>query len=242
MITIAAVLHAQQDSNWKIDIGFRFFKYSASGFPNEISFNPVFDRWERVNQNKEEYTVSNYKPLEPLYFNMNFGGDFFIRYKKHLLIKLGYDYSNPLGIGGTGNIDYVDLSTDRQYTESKSFSYTSHQITYFVGPIVPVGINGAEIYLGFSVMSPTWVMYRESYARSEDGVSTRTYDRTFTGFFGSCRALMGIQIPVLEKLRIGSEATFSFLNYMPLTSGDLKDNSFQFPAMKWNFTVRYTIH
>ena len=67
------------------------------------------------------------------------------------------------------------------------------------------------------------------------------YTKTFKGFFGSCRSLIGIQIPITENLKLGSEAVFSFLNYMELKSGTLKDYSFRFPMMKWNFTVRYRI-
>ena len=66
-------------------------------------------------------------------------------------------------------------------------------------------------------------------------------DKSFSGFFGSCRALVGIQSPISERFRLGSEAVFTFLNYMMLESGDLSDNSFQFPNMKWNFTVRYSL-
>ena len=90
-------------------------------------------------------------------------------------------------------------------------------------------------------MPPTQVIYTEKYRKTQDGEVTENYDKTFTGFFGSCRTLFGIQIPVSEKLKLGSEAVFSFVNYMKLESDDLKDHSFRFPNMKWNFIVRYEI-
>ncbi len=163
-------LVAQDGSKWDVDFGLRGFKYSAEGGPNEINYNPVFTKWESINQNHTDYSVSKYQPLEPLYFNMNFGMDLFIRYKKHLLIKVGYDYSNPFGIGGKGNIDYVDNSNGIEYTEQKEFSYTSHQINYFIGPIISLPDKSAEIYLGFSPMAPTWIHYTEKYTSIVDTV------------------------------------------------------------------------
>ncbi len=232
-------LPAEEGSDWQLDAGFRFFKYSA-GTPNEIDYNPVFRRWESINQNRSQYTVISYQPLEPLSFNMNFGIDLFIGYRKYLLIKLGYDYSNPLGIGGKGAIEYIDLSGGNRYGEEKEFSYTSHQISYFIGPMVPIN-NRAEIYLGFSVMSPTWVFYREKYKMSENGAVIEAYDRNFKGMFGSCRSLMGIQVAAGERIKLGSEAVFTFLNYMHLKSGSIDDYSFRFPRMKWNIVIRYKI-
>lgn len=82
--------------------------------PIQICFRDVGD-----NQNSIAYTVADYKSLEPLYVNMNFGVVLFIRYKKHLLIKVGYDYSNPFGIGGKGNIMYRDKSNRKAYAEQK---------------------------------------------------------------------------------------------------------------------------
>ena len=58
-------------------------------------------------------------------------------------------------------------------------------------------------------------------------------------YAGSCRALVGAQVHVGERLRLGSEAVFSFLNYMKLESGSIEDHSFQFPQMKWDFVLRY---
>jgi hypothetical protein len=232
---------AQETPTWNVDLGARWFKYSTDWKPNEIQFNAVFDRWERINQNFIDYSVSEYEVLQSLYFNMNFGVDLFIRYKKYLLIKIGYDYSNSLGIGGEGNISYTDKSTGKEFTERKEFGYTSHQINYFIGPLVPIGESGSEIYLGFCIMPPTWVTYKEKYSKTEDGEVVVNYDKTFTGFFGSCRALVGIQIPVSEKLKLGSEAVFTFVNYMKLESDNLTDYSFRFPNMKWNITIRYAL-
>lgn len=242
VFTINTECYAENSSNWTIDAGIRGFKFSADGNPNEIDYNPVFARWENINRDLDGFTVNEYEPLEPLYFNMNLGIDLFIRYKKYLLIKVGYDYSNPFGIGGSGNISYVDNSAGIKYHESKDFSYTSHQVNLFFGPLVPVDDGKAEIYLGFSPMPPTWVKYSEKYTRTRDGSVENTYDKKFTGMFGSCRALIGIQVKVSEKLYLGSEAVFTVLNYMNLESGDLQDNSFQFPGMKWNFTARYRLY
>jgi hypothetical protein len=234
-------LFAQNSSDWKADIGFRYFKYSANSTPAEIQYNPVFTRWERINQNIDDYTVTKYEALKPLYFNMSFGIDLFIRYKKHWLIKFGYDYSNPFGMGGNGNITYLDKAKGLQNVETKKFSYTSHQINYFFGPLLQLDNNGTEIYIAFSPMPPTWVVYKEHYSHTENGSVIKSYDKTFKGFFGSCQALFGAQVSISEKFRFGSEAVFTFLNYMKLKSGELEDNSFQFPDMKWNFSIRYEI-
>lgn len=40
---------AEPDSDWKLDVGLRWFKHAA-GAPNEIGPNRVFDRWESINQ------------------------------------------------------------------------------------------------------------------------------------------------------------------------------------------------
>ena len=239
---LASVLCAQSRSKWQIDFGVRGFKYSVENGPGEIGFNPVFSRWESINQRDKEFQVSDYQPLEPLYFNMNFGVDLFIRYQKHLLIKVGYDYSNPFGIGGAGSIRYQQLPAGIVTAESKEFSYTSHQLNYFIGPLVRVNDTGAEIYMGFSPMAPTRVVYTEKFHKTENGAQVESYDKTFKGLFGSCRALWGLQVPVGKKWKIGSEVVFAFLNYMKLESGELADHSFRFPAMKWNFTVRYAIN
>ena len=188
-----------------------------------------------------EYSVLEYQALESLYFNMSFGVDLFIRYKKHLVIKIGYDHSNPIGIGGKGNISYTEISTGNSFSETKEFSYTSHQINYFIGPIVTIGDDASEIYLGFSMMSPTWVTYKEKYTKISNGNTVIEYDKTFKGFFGNCRALIGMQVPLTKNLKIGSEAVFSFFNGIELKSGDLKDEGFRFPMMKWDVTLRYQI-
>jgi hypothetical protein len=85
--------------------------------------------------------------------------DAFITYKKYLLIKIGYDYSNPFDIGGKGQISYREIASGNEIFEKKEFSYTSYQINIFFGPIIPVNDGMAEIYMGFSPMSPTWVSY-----------------------------------------------------------------------------------
>lgn len=236
-----ASLPAQNNSNWDVQIGIRGFKYSAENGPNEISYNAVFNRWEHINQDHSSYDVAEYEELEPLYFNINMGFDVFIKYKKYLLIKIGYDYSNPFGIGGKGHITYRDISSGNEFSEKKEFSYTSHQINYFIGSVIPIDDNAAEIYMGFSPMAPTWVTYNEKFSKTENGELVTDYDKTFTGFFGSCRALIGIQVAVSEKIMLGSEAVFTFLSYMKLTSGDIEDSSFRFPRMKWNFTLRYEL-
>lgn len=237
----AMALAEEASSNWSMDVGVRWFKHSASGQPNEIGPDRVFDRWEGINQDSDSYAVSDYAPLEPLYFNMSFGVDAFLRYRRYLLIKVGYDYSNPFGIGGSGHIRYTDRRTGIEHEEHKRFGYTSHQLTTFFGPVAPVAGGDGEIYLGFSPMAPTWVRYHEEGRRIEDGVEADRYDRTYTGFFGSCRALVGLQVRVGERVKLGAEAVFAFLNYMKLKSADLEDSSFRFPSMMWNVTARYEL-
>jgi hypothetical protein len=134
----------------------------------------------------------------------------------------------------------VDLASGTRYEEEKSVSYTSHQITTFLGAAIPVG-DDAEIYMGFSPMAPTWVTYTEKYTKKANGQTTDNYDRTWHGFFGNCRALLGMQITAGDRLKIGTEMVFAFLNYMKLTSGDLEDSSFRFPSMMWNVTLRYRV-
>ena len=226
-------------ATWQAEIGVRAFKYSASGIPNEIGYNQVFARWEQVSQQPGSYEVQNYAPLEPLYFNFSLGVDVLLRYRRYLMVKVGYDHSNPFGIGGAGSISYVEAETGRAVEETKEFSYTTHQINYFVGPILPVADGAGDVYLGFSMMPPTWVSYREKFKKTVDGVVVRGYDMEFEGFFGSCRALAGAQVRVAERLHLGSEMVFSFLNYMKLKSGNIEDHSFQFPQMKWDFVLRY---
>lgn len=230
---------AEPEHNWQLDVGFRFFKTSSTGKPAEIGYNAVFDRWEDIHQNQDAYTVDKYQALESLWFNLNFGVDLFARWRKYLLLKLGYDYTNPAGIGGTGRISYTNAD-GVSIQEKKNFSYTSHQLNLFIGPIVPIK-DRAEIYLAFAPFAPTWVTYKERYQRTEDGAVTEKYDKVFKGFFGNCRALVGVQVEVYKGLKLGSELIFAFFNYSKLTSGDLEDYSFQFPAMKWNFTIRYQI-
>jgi hypothetical protein len=238
--TLAASVpaHAADRSPWKIDVGVRGFKVSAEPTPNEIGPNRVFDRWEQISQDFGDYAVSHYEPLTPLYFNFSLGADVMIRYERHLMLKVGYDYTNPFGIGGAGSIAYTDRSSGVRYQEEKTFSYTSHQITTFVGPAVPIG-DDAEVYMGFSPMAPTWVSYAESYTKKADGQTTDRYDRSYRGFFGNCRALFGIQITAWHRFKIGTEAVVPFLNYMKLKSGRIEDSSFRFPSMMYNVTFRY---
>jgi hypothetical protein len=235
--TWSRVASAKPD-DWRLAVGASFFKWSA-GKPNEIAYNAVSDRWERIAQDPNGYSVSNYQALTPLYFNMSFGVDAFIRYRSYLFLKLGYDYSNPFGIGGSGRITYTDRSTGITISESKDFSFSSHQLSYYIGPIVSVG--DADLYLGFTPMGPTWVNYHEKYTRSDNGTTTRSYDMSWHGLHGNCRALIGIQVPVAKGFKIGSEATFVFMNYMTLTSGGLQDHSFEYPFMRWTVTARYEI-
>lgn len=242
-ITSFSKAHASNSEDWRIGIGICFFKFSSERSPNEISYNKVFNRWERINQDKDKYEVSSYIPLTPLYFNMDFGIDFFVRYQEKVLLKVTYSLSDPIGIGGKGQIAYTDKSNGKKYVENKEFSYTSKQLAMYVGPIIPVNNKESEIYMAFSPMPPVWVKYRESYSKTEDGNAVEDYNKTFKGAFGNCRALFGMQTRASNDMYLGSEATFSFLNYMKLKSEDgIEDNSFQFPNMKWNFTIRKDIN
>ena len=56
-----------------------------------------------------------------------------------------------LGIGGSGEIAYVDENGSAN-EESKSFGYTTHQLNYFIGPIVPVAADAA----GFLASAFLW--------------------------------------------------------------------------------------
>ena len=64
---------------------------------NELAGSAVFQRWEQINQQPDQYDVQGYEPLEPLYFNFHFGADLFVRYRELAFIKLEYAYSNPMG-------------------------------------------------------------------------------------------------------------------------------------------------
>ncbi|MFC2103879.1 hypothetical protein ACFLS4_00835 [Bacteroidota bacterium] len=239
IVLISFNSYSQESKKWRISGGIHGFKYSVNNQPNELLYNPVFEKWENINHQSDLYDVSEYSALDPLSFNMNIGIDALIRYKKYLMIKIGYDYSNPIGIGGTGNINYTDLSSGSVYEESKEFSYTSHQITYFIGPIVQINENGPEIFMGFSMMSPTWVNYNERYKLIEDDIVIEDYDLNFKGFFGNCRMLIGMQVPIKEKLTIGTEAVFSFFNGIELESGNIVDEGFKFPDMRFDISLRY---
>lgn len=232
---------AQNVSNWTYDVGFLLFKSSLRNQPDELLYNPVFEKWESINLNTESYSVSEYKALEPFSFNLTFGVDGLFRYKKYFMIKVGYYYTNTLGIGGKGNIAYVDNTDGLTIIENKEISYSSHQLTYFVGPLIPIGENGSEIFMGFSMMSPTFVSYKEKYKRKASGVTLQDYNKKFTGFFGNCRSIIGMQIPISDKWRFGSELVFAYFNGIELKNGDLADEGFVFPDMQWNFTFRYEI-
>ncbi len=233
----AAPPQAQGDVN--LDLGVHWFKLSA-GKPAELDTNAVFDRWENINAS-DQYTVRDYEPLSPLFFNMVFGADALFRYRRHLMVKIGYDYTNPVGFGGEGRISYHDEAAGTEVTEKKSFSYTSHQISTFLGPIVSLDEARADLYLGFSPMAPTWVYYQDHYQRTEDGRVVEDRTRKAHGFFGSCRALLGMQVRVSDQVKLGSEAVFTFLNNITLKSGEHTESSFQFPALQWDFVARYSV-
>lgn len=234
-------IYAQKESKWTYDTGILFFKSSLKNQPDELLYNPVFEKWESVNQNAGSYTVNEYNALEPYSFNLTLGFDGLFRYKKYLMLKIGYYYTNTLGIGGKGNIAYVKNSDGNLITEEKEMSYSSHQLTYFVGPLIPIGENGSEVFMGFSMMSPTYVSYNEKYKRTEAGITVLDYDKTFKGFFGNCRTLIGMQVPISERWRFGSEIVFAYFNGIELKSENIVDEGFVFPDMQWNFTFRYKI-
>jgi hypothetical protein len=232
---------SQEESNWKSDIGFSFFKSSVNNQPDELLYNPVFAKWENINQQPDLYFVGDYKPLKPYPFNACFGFDYFIKYKKYLMIKLGICYSNNLGIGGDGNISYTDKTSNITYTEKKETGLSSFQINYFIGPCIPIGDNGPEIFMGFSMMSPTWATYKEKYTKTLSSSVIIDYDKTFKGFFGNCRSMIGIQVPISERFKFGTEMVFAYFNGIELKSGSLSDQGFKFPQMQWIFTCRYKI-
>ena len=240
MIFFGNIVFAQELSNWTYDFGVLFFKSSLKNQPDELLYNPVFEKWESINQNPESYTVNEYNALEPYAFNLTVGIDGLFRYKKYLMLKIGYYYTSTLGIGGKGNIAYNN-SDGLLITEEKEMSYSSHQLSYFIGPLIPIGQNGTEIFMGFSMMSPTYVSYKEKFMRTESGTNVQVYDKKFTGFFGNCRSLIGMQIPLSENWKFGSEFVFAYFNGIELKSGDITDNGFAFPDMQWNFTFRYKI-
>lgn len=233
-------LLAQEVSNWTSDIGISFFKSSLINQPDELLYNPVFTRWESINQQPNMYLVSDYKPLSPYIFNLNIGADYFLKYKKYLMIKIGFGYTNTL-IGGIGNISYTDKLQNISYSEKKEMGYSSYQITYFIGPCVPISENGSEIFMGFSIMSPTWVVYNEKYTKMQNTNALTDYNKTFKGFFGNCRSMIGIQVPVFERFKFGTEMVFAYFNGIELKSGSLTEQGFKFPAMQWNFTCRYRL-
>jgi hypothetical protein len=235
------IVNAQNDANWSYDLGISFFKTSLRHQPDELLYNPVFEKWEYINRLTEEYSVTEYMALSPFQFNLSLGIDGLFRFKRYFMIKVGYNYTNTLGVGGTGNIAYTNRSSGLEVNESKEMSYSSHQINYFIGPVLPVGAKGAEIFMGFSLMSPTYVTFSEKYRRSEAESVVREYDIKVTGFFGNCRSVIGIQVPVSDKLRLGTEMVYSYFNGLELKSGQIADQGFSFPDMQWNFTLRYNL-
>jgi hypothetical protein len=157
------------------------------------------------------------------------------------MIKIGICYTNNLGIGGDGTISYTEQASNIAYTEKKEQGFSSFQINYFVGPCIPIGENGPEIFMGFSIMSPTWVSFKEKYTRTQSSSLIVDYNKTFKGFFGNCRSMLGMQIPISEHFKLGTEIVFAYFNGIELKSGSLSDQGFKFPAMQWNFTCRYKI-
>lgn len=90
--------------------------------------------------------------------------------------------------------------------------------------------------MGFSMMSPTLVSYKEQYKKTESGITNQEYDKNFTGFFGNCRSLIAMQVPLSARLLFGSEIIIAYFNGIGLTSEDLIDEGFVFPDMQWNFS------
>lgn len=232
-------LYAQEKSDWDYDLGISFFKTSLNNQPDEILFNPVFEKWESINHRPDLYDIPEYKALDPYPFNLCLGADMLIVYKKYFMLKIGYSYSNTLGIGGKENITYADRSDNIIVSESKTISYSSHQLNYFIGPYLPINDNGAAVYMGFSMMSPTYVVYKEGFKKTENGITVEDYNKIFTGFFGNCRSVIGMKVPISEKFRFGSELVFAYFNGIELKSGNLTDEGFKFPSMQWNFSFRY---
>lgn len=240
-LAISNHVSSQESSNWSYDVGFNFFKSSLNNQPDELLFNPVFEKWEHINHTPSEYSVNEYKALDPYSFTLNLGFDALFRYKKYLMIKVGYVYSNTLGIGGKGNIAYSDINSDIIISEEKEMRFSAHQFNYFIGPLIPISDKGSEVYMGFSMMSPTFVTHKEKYIQTINNEIVSEYNKTFNGFFGNCRSVIGMQIPLSEKWRFGSEVVFAYFNGMEVASGDLVDEGFVFPLMQWNFTFRYNI-
>ena len=238
--SVSTPLFAQEESNWSYDLGLSFFKSSLRNQPVELLYNPVFEKWEAINHQPSEYEVIDYQALDPFSFNLSAGVDILFRYKRYLMIKLGYCYTNTLGIGGKGHITYIDHLL-QEIEETKEMSYSSHQYTYFIGPIIHVDQSGASIYMGFSMMSPTYVIYHEQAKKTIDGLIFQDYNHTFKGFFGNCRSVIGMQVPVSKRIKLGSEIVFAYFNGLELKSGDLADEGFMFPDLQWNITCRYLI-
>ncbi len=242
LVIIANVSFSQEKSGWSYDIGLALFKSSLKNQPQELLYNPVFEKWETIYHQIENYDVADYQALEPYPFNLSVGLDGFFRFKKYFMLKVGYYYTNTLGIGGKGHITYIDINNGGIEThESKQISYKSHQLNYYFGPILPVGTEGAEIFMGFSMMSPTFVSYDEKYRKTENGMVVSDDNKHFKGFFGNCRSVIGMQVPISDNWKFGTELVHSYFNGIEMKSGDLKDEGFLFPSMQWNFTLRYGI-
>lgn len=96
--------------------------------------------------------------------------------------------------------------------------------------------------MGFSMTSPTWVNYNEKYSLEVDNVNIEDYELEFKGFFGNCRMNIGIQVPIKEKLTIGTEIVFSYFNGIELKSGDIVNEGFKFPNMRMDITLRYKFY
>ncbi|NJO89477.1 MAG: hypothetical protein HC831_11390 [Chloroflexia bacterium] len=112
------------------------------------------------------YDVNDYQALQSYAFDLNLQADAMFKYKKYFMVKFSYIYSNTLGIGGNGNIAYEEIISGLKHSESKEISYSSHQFNWFVGPNISVGDAGADFFMGFSVMSPTFVTYNEKFTES----------------------------------------------------------------------------
>jgi hypothetical protein len=56
-------------------------------------------------------------------------------------------------------------------------------------------------------------------------------------------ALIGRQVlRIAGRLKLGSEAVFAFLDYLPLPSSTRTDSTFRFPFMPWHFAARYAFY
>ena len=78
-------------------------------------------------------------------------------------------------------------------------AFSSHQVNYFIGPVLPLGVDGAEIFMIFNMISPTLVSYMEQDKKTESGTAVRDYNYHFIGFFGNCRSVIGIQVPLSNR-------------------------------------------